>query len=123
QAPPEVEAGLVEADPLGGEVVGADDGGVAAGAATADVALLEDGDAGEAMVGAEGVGRRQPVPPAADDDHVVLVAEPAGRAEHARLGVGLAQAELQQSKGQELLPGARVASAPRGQRSRSSAGG
>src|SRR5262249_38066797 len=60
------EADLVEAGAFGREVVGADDGGVAPGAAAADVALFEDGDVADAVGRREVVRRRQPVPAAPD---------------------------------------------------------
>ena len=53
------------------QVVGADDGGVTAGVAAADPALLEHGDVGQAVLLGEVVGRAQAVAAAADDDGVV----------------------------------------------------
>src|SRR5690606_3387567 len=54
------------------EVVGANDRGVAAGVAAAEPALLDHRDIGDAMLAREIVGRRQPVPARADDDHFVF---------------------------------------------------
>src|SRR6266481_6662284 len=62
---------VVECGALIEQVVGADDGGVAAGVAAADPALLEHRDVGEAVLAGEVVGRSQPVTPAADDERVI----------------------------------------------------
>src|SRR2546423_12287474 len=62
---------VVECGALIGQVVGADDGGVAAGVAAADPAFFEHRDVGEAVLAGEGVGRSQPVPPAPDDQGVI----------------------------------------------------
>src|SRR2546423_7490952 len=62
---------VVECGALIGQVVGADDGGVAAGVAAADPAFFEHRDVGEAVLAGEVVGRSQPVPPAADDQGVI----------------------------------------------------
>ena len=62
---------VVECGALIGQVVGADDGGVAAGVAAADPAFFEHRDVGEAVLAGEVVGRSQPVTPAADDQGVI----------------------------------------------------
>src|SRR6267154_320324 len=62
---------VVECGALIEQVVGADDGGVAAGVAAADPALLEHRDVGEAVLAGGVVGRSQPVTPAADDERVI----------------------------------------------------
>src|SRR5690349_13545575 len=54
------------------EIVGADDGGVAAGIAAADPALFQDRHIGDAEFLGEVVGGGQPVAAAADDDDVVF---------------------------------------------------
>src|SRR4029077_1512487 len=62
---------LVEPDPLGGAVVGADDGRVAARAAGAEVVLLQHRDVRDAEVLRQVVRGRHAVPAAADDHDVV----------------------------------------------------
>ena len=62
---------LVEGDAFGGQVVGADDGGVAAGVAAAEIALVEHGDVAHAVARRQVIGGGEPVPAAADDRHVV----------------------------------------------------
>src|SRR5690606_6213856 len=54
------------------KVVRADDGGVAAGIAAAEPALLDDRDIGDAEVLAEIVGGGEAVAAGADDQHVVF---------------------------------------------------
>ncbi len=98
QVLPQIQAGLVEAGAFGCEVIGANDGGIAARAAAANVALFEDGDVLDAMLGRQVIGRRQPMPTAADDHDVVLILEPLRRAEHARLGIILAKREFQETE-------------------------
>ena len=56
------------------QVVRADDRGVPAGVAAAEPTLLQHRHIGDAVVPAEVVGRRQPVPTRADDDHAVAAA-------------------------------------------------
>ena len=68
---PERQRFVVEPHALRRQVVGADDGGVAAGVAAAEIALLEDRDIGDAVIAGEVVGGRHPVSAAADDHHVV----------------------------------------------------
>ncbi len=70
----ELHRPVVEPDALGGQVVGAQDRRAAAGAAAADVALVQHGDVGDPVVDREVVGGGQAVHPAADDDHVVAAA-------------------------------------------------
>src|ERR1700682_238272 len=62
---------VVERGALIEQVVGADDGGVAAGVAAADPAFFEHCDVGEAVLAREVVGRSQPVTAAADDEGVI----------------------------------------------------
>ena len=78
----ELDAGVVEARPLGRLVVGAQDRRVAPRGPGADVALLEDGDIVDAVL-AQVVRGGQPVRAAADDDHVVGALE-LGRRRHMR---------------------------------------
>src|SRR5439155_25044118 len=67
----QLEAGLVEAGRLRRAVVRADDRRVAAGAARAEVALLEHRDVADPMLAREVVRDREPLDAAADDDDVV----------------------------------------------------
>lgn len=71
----ELDALIVETHPLGGEVVAADDGGVAAAAPGADIALVEHGHIGDPVIFGQIIGAGQPMRPAADDHHLVLVAQ------------------------------------------------
>ena len=68
---PELHRPFVERRVAGQQVVGADDRGVAADVAGADLALLQHRDVGDAVHLGQVVGRRQPVSAAADDDDVV----------------------------------------------------
>src|SRR5262252_1941717 len=62
---------VVERGTFRKEIVGADDGGVAASVAAADPALLEHGDVGEPVLAGEVVGGAESVTAAADDECVV----------------------------------------------------
>src|SRR6267143_13908 len=62
---------VVERGALVVQVVGADDGGVAAGVAAADPAFFEHCDVGEAVLAREVVGCPEPVTTAADDQGVI----------------------------------------------------
>src|SRR6266853_5167589 len=68
---PQPDRMVVECGALIEQVVGADDGGVAAGVAAADPALFEHCDVGEAMLAREVVGCSQSVTAAADDEGVI----------------------------------------------------
>ena len=68
---PQVQRVVVDRRALVEEIVGADDGRVAARIAAADPALLDHGDIGDPVFLGEVVGGREPVPAAADDDGVV----------------------------------------------------
>ena len=74
---------LVEVGALVPQVVRPDDGGVAAGVAASEPALLEHRDVGDPVQGREVVGGREPVAAAAHDDDLVgllgLGAAPCGR--------------------------------------------
>jgi hypothetical protein len=72
QALPQLQRVLVKMRALVPEIIGAHDGGVAAGVAAADPALLQHGDIGDAVLLGEVVSRRQAVAAAADDDDVIL---------------------------------------------------
>ncbi|MNC38062.1 hypothetical protein D3C75_866520 [compost metagenome] len=61
----------VKAHTLTGEVVGADNRGVACGVATAQVGLFQHGDVGDAVVLGQVVGDGQAVAAAANDHHVI----------------------------------------------------
>src|SRR5581483_10455348 len=69
------ERPVVEGDALRSQVVGPEDGGVAPGAAAADVALVENRHVGDAVSGGQVVGGGQAVDAAADDDDVVGTAQ------------------------------------------------
>ena len=69
---PQLHRPFVERLVAGQQIVRADDGGVAARIAGADVALLQHRDVGDAVLLREIIGGREPVPAAADDDDVVL---------------------------------------------------
>ena len=71
QTLPELERELVEARRLVAQVVGPHDGGVSTRVATAEPALLDDRDIGDAVYLGEVVGGRQPVAAPADDHGVV----------------------------------------------------
>src|ERR1700756_5254660 len=66
---------VVEAYSLGGQIVGAEDGRVAAGSSPAHVPLVEDGDLADPMPGGEIVRRRQAMHPGTDNHHVVAPGE------------------------------------------------
>ena len=67
----ERERAVVEGDTFGRQIVRADDRRVATRSAAPEVALVEDGHIGDAVIGGEVVGAGQAVDAAADDDHVV----------------------------------------------------
>ena len=69
---PQLQRVVVDAGALVIEVVGADDGGVAAGVAAAEPALFQHRDIGDAVHLGEVVGGGQPMPAGADDDDVVF---------------------------------------------------
>jgi hypothetical protein len=71
EALPHPERVVVEGGALREQVVGADDGGIAAGVAAADPALFEYRDAPHAMLAGEVISRSQPMAAAADDQRVV----------------------------------------------------
>ncbi len=64
------------------QVVGAHDGGVTRGIAAAQPAFFDHGHIGNAVLLGQIIGRRQTVPAAADDDHVIDLFR-GGRAPHA----------------------------------------
>ena len=61
QVLPQPHALVVELHAFGRQIVGADDGRIAAGIAAADVALLEHRDVGDAVIAGQIVGGRQSV--------------------------------------------------------------
>ena len=73
QVLPQLHRPFVKRIVAGQQVVGADDGGVAADVAGAKPALLQHGDVLQAMFLGEVIGRRQPMPAAADDDDVIFL--------------------------------------------------
>ena len=68
QALPQLQRMVVERGALVEQVVGADDGGVAAGVAAADPAFLEHGDVGEPMLLGQVIGGAESMTAAADND-------------------------------------------------------
>ena len=68
---PQLQRMIVERGALIEQVVGADDGGVAAGVAAAYPAFLQHRDLTQPVVARQVIGRAQPVSAAADDDRVV----------------------------------------------------
>ena len=82
QVLPQPDALIVEPHPLGGEVVGADDGGVTGGVTTAEVALLQYGDVAYSMVARQVVRGGQAMPATADDHDVVARLQPLVPREH-----------------------------------------
>src|SRR5699024_6285733 len=71
----ELDGAVVEADPLGGEVVRAQDGGVPPGASAAQIPAVEHGDVPDPVVHREVVGGGEAVEAAADDHDVVAGAQ------------------------------------------------
>ncbi len=71
QAFPQLYGVVVETGAFIEQVVGADDGGVAAGVAAAQPALFQDGDVAHAVLLGEVVGRAQAMAAAADDHRVI----------------------------------------------------
>ena len=69
---PQLHRPFIELDVRRQQVIGADDGRVAAGIARADPAFLQNGDVVEAVFFGEIIGRRQTVTAAADNDHVIF---------------------------------------------------
>ncbi len=69
---PELHRQFVERVVARQQVVGADDRRVAADIAGADIALFQHRDIGDAEFLGEVIGRRQSMPAAADDNHVIV---------------------------------------------------
>jgi hypothetical protein len=69
---PQLKRLLVERVVARQQVIRPDDGGVAADVARAEIALLQHRHIGDAVYLGKIVGRGQPVPAAADDDHVIF---------------------------------------------------
>src|SRR5262249_9156874 len=67
----ELDALVVKGDALRGAIVGADDGGVATAGAAPEIALVQDGDVGDAVVLAKVIGDGQSVYAGADNCGVV----------------------------------------------------
>ena len=70
---PQLQRMVVNAGALVIEIVGADDGGVAAGVAAAEPALFQHRDIGDAVHRGEIIGGGQAMPAGADDDDVVFL--------------------------------------------------
>ena len=97
QVLPQPHALVVELHAFGRQIVGADDGSVAAGIAAAEVALVEHGDVADAVVAGQIIGGRQTVTAGADDDHIVAGLEPLVPREHARLRMLPGERKFEQS--------------------------
>ncbi len=69
---PQLHRMFVEMRALVIEIVGADDGGVAARIAAAEPALFDDGDIGDAVLLGQIIGGTQAMPARADDDYVIF---------------------------------------------------
>jgi hypothetical protein len=69
---PQLQGKFIEGIVAGEQVVGADNGGVAADIAGAEPALLENGDIADVVLAGEVVGGGEPVAAAADNDDVVI---------------------------------------------------
>ena len=67
----ERQRAVVEGHTLGGQVVRAHDGGVAPRSAAAQIALVDNGNVGDAVVGCQVVGGGKAMNAAANNDHVV----------------------------------------------------
>ncbi|MNY61258.1 hypothetical protein D3C86_1979200 [compost metagenome] len=74
QAFPKFQGMLVNIHALFIEIIGADDGGVAAGIAAAEPAFFHNGDIGNAVFLGKVIGRSEPMPAAADDDDIIILA-------------------------------------------------
>ncbi len=72
QSFPQLHRFFVEVRGFVPQIVGAHDGGVAAGVATANPALFQHRDVGHAVLLGEVVGGRQAMPATADDQRVVF---------------------------------------------------
>jgi len=96
---PEPHALIVEPDAFRREIVRADDRGVAAGIASADIAFLEHRDVADPVIAGEIIRRREAVAAGADDDHVVSGLELLGPREHSRLRMPSTETKTQEAMG------------------------
>jgi len=90
---PQAHALVVEFHPLGSEIVRANDGGVAAGIAAAEIAFVEHRHVADTVIAGQVIGRRQTVAARPDDDHVVTRFQRVVVREHAGLRVLAREAE------------------------------
>ena len=93
QVLPKAHALVVELDALGGQIIRADDRGIAAGIAAADIAFFDHGDIADAVIASQIVGRRQAVAAAADDHHIVAGLQRVVPREHPRFRMLARKAE------------------------------
>jgi len=90
---PEAHALIVELHPFRSEVVRANDGGVAAGIAAAEVALVEYRHIANAVIARQVIGGCQTMAARADDDHVIRGTQRVMTREHSRFRMLARQAE------------------------------
>ncbi len=90
---PQAHAFIVKLDALGSQVVRADDRGVAAGVAAADVALVDHGDVADAVVAGQIISGGQAVPATADDHYIVARLQRVVPREHPRFRMLAREAE------------------------------
>jgi len=93
EVPEESYTLVVEANAFGGQVIGSYDRGVSSGAATADVALLQNRDVGNSVIAGQVVRAGEAVSASPDDDHIVSALEPFRLPKHSRLRIFFAQRE------------------------------
>jgi hypothetical protein len=74
QPVPQLQRVVIEPRTFVIEIVGADDGGVAAGVAAAEPALLDHCDIGDAVLLGQVIGGPQAVSAGADDDDIIVLA-------------------------------------------------
>ena len=95
QVLPQAQRLVVERNPFRGQIVGSDDGGVAAGIAAADIAFFEHRHIGDAVIARQVIGRRQSMAATTDNDHVVARLQRIRHAKHARFRIFAAKREAQ----------------------------
>ncbi len=95
----QLKAGVVESHSFWREIVAADDRRIAACPPAPQIALLQHGHGGDALLLGQLVGGGQPMSPAADNHDIVFRLERSGRTEHSRFGVLFAPGESEQTVG------------------------
>ncbi|MNN23296.1 hypothetical protein D3C81_1366890 [compost metagenome] len=104
QALPQLHGVLVQVRRLVPQVVGTHDGGVTGGVAAAQVALLDHGNVGDAVLFGQVVGRGQAMAATADDNHVVDLFR-GWRAPHALPVLVVAEGVLEKAEARVTLHG------------------